>query len=94
MPFEKDLALARSAAGGERAAFDALFERYAERVYRFLLARSAGRSAAEEGTEKALLRVFAELPDYAGTGSLDAWVLERVRKVASEGETGRPRTPR
>jgi DNA-directed RNA polymerase specialized sigma24 family protein len=84
----RDLELVRRAAGAERAAFDALFERFAARVHRFVARRAPDRHAAEALTQRALEAVFRDLAGYAGEELLDAWVLRRVAAQLASG----PRT--
>lgn len=74
-----DLELARRAAGADRAAFDAVFERFAARVHRFVAVRTRSPNQAEALTRRALEAVFRELADFAGAESLDAFVLRRVQ---------------
>jgi DNA-directed RNA polymerase specialized sigma24 family protein len=73
-----DLELAQRAARAERAAFDAVFERFAGRVHRFVALRTPDRRAAEALTRRALEAVFRDLARHAGEESLDAFVLRRV----------------
>lgn len=87
---EDDLSMVRCAAAGERPAFDALFERYADRVFRFAAARARDAAEAERASEAALCRVFAELGRYTGAVELDAWVLARVCSACAEHLDGLP----
>jgi DNA-directed RNA polymerase specialized sigma24 family protein len=80
---EDDLALVRRAAAGERAAFDTLFERYADKVFCYAAARARSSAEAERACEVALARVFGELHLYAGAVGLDAWVLDRVHRACA-----------
>jgi DNA-directed RNA polymerase specialized sigma24 family protein len=79
-----DLALARRVAAAERPAFDALFERYADRVHAFAHRRAAAPESGQELTEQMLERVFNDIGHYGGDVSLDEWVLGRCRRVLAD----------
>jgi len=74
----RDLELARRASQADRDAFDAVFERFAGRVHRFVAARTPDPRTAEALTQRAMEAVFGDLGGYAGEESLDAWVLRRL----------------
>jgi DNA-directed RNA polymerase specialized sigma24 family protein len=76
-----DLALTSRVAAGERAAFDALFDRYADRVYALANRRAEDLDAVQELTERMLERVFSQIAQYTGEISLDWWVLGRCERV-------------
>jgi DNA-directed RNA polymerase specialized sigma24 family protein len=77
----EDLALARRVASAERPAFDALFERYADRVHALALRRTAEAASARRLAERMLERIFADIDQYRGDVSLDAWVLCVCKRV-------------
>jgi DNA-directed RNA polymerase specialized sigma24 family protein len=88
----EDLALARRVAAGERSAFDALFDRYADRVQALAHRHAAGLESARELTERMLARVFTDIARYQGDVSLDGWVLSRCKPVlASPSSDSQPR---
>ena len=90
-PERRDLELARGAARAERGAFDAVFDRFAGRVHRFVARRTPDPRAAEALTQRALEVVLRDLVRYAGEEPLDAWVLRRVvAQLASEPGTDAP----
>jgi RNA polymerase sigma-70 factor (ECF subfamily) len=76
-----DLALARRVAAGERSAFDALFDRYADRVHALACRRASGLESARDLTECMLARVFSDIGQYRGDVALDGWVLVRCRRA-------------
>lgn len=80
MNADDDLAIVRSAEH-DRAHFDGLFDRYADRVYRLALRRSTTIREAEALTSRMLTEVFGALGDFDGSVSLDAWVLSRCKAV-------------
>lgn len=77
---DDDLALVRRARS-DRDAFDALFDRYVDRVHRLSRRHSRSDRDAEALTEELLAWVFSGLEDYGGTLPLDAWVLSRCRSA-------------
>jgi DNA-directed RNA polymerase specialized sigma24 family protein len=77
----EDLALVLRVVSAERPAFEALFERYADRVHALALRRAATPASARELAERMLERVFADIDQYRGDVSLDAWVLGVCKRV-------------
>jgi RNA polymerase sigma-70 factor (ECF subfamily) len=77
----EDLALARRVAAGERSAFDAFFDRYADRVHALACRRAAGLESARDLTERMLARVFGDIAQYRGDVALDGWVLVRCKRA-------------
>jgi len=59
-----DAQLLSIAKKGEAEAFGALYERYAEPIFRFLYARLDNRLDAEDLTEEVFLRFWRSLPRY------------------------------
>lgn len=53
-----DHALLQAVANGDLAGFEALYERYSARVYRFSLAVSGSRSLAEDATQETFVQVM------------------------------------
>ncbi len=53
-----DHALIRAVASGDLAGFEALYERYSDRVYRFSLAISGSPSLAEDATQETFVQVM------------------------------------
>jgi DNA-directed RNA polymerase specialized sigma24 family protein len=79
-----DLAIAKRVAAAERPAFEALFDRYAHRVYRLASRRATGPESARKLTERMLERMFGEIASYRGEISLDWWVLDRCGRVLKD----------
>jgi DNA-directed RNA polymerase specialized sigma24 family protein len=91
MQEKPDLAEVRRALAGDRCAFDGLFDRYADRVYRLARRRSGGEREARELTRRMLERVFLELPGYRGDVPLDAWVLAQCKATLAAAAPSAPR---
>jgi len=64
----EDRQLIHAAQGGEAEAFGELYERYAERVFRYLFAHLSNRMDVEDLTEEVFLRVWRSLPRYKERG--------------------------
>lgn len=63
-----DIQLLQIAREGNTEAFGHIYERYAERVFRYLFAHLDNRLDAEDLTEEVFLRVWRSLPDYREQG--------------------------
>jgi RNA polymerase sigma-70 factor, ECF subfamily len=68
-----DLALVERCKNGDRGAFDALYRRHAERVYRSLV-RMIGPSDAEDQTQQAFLEAFRSLDQFRADASFRTWL--------------------
>jgi RNA polymerase sigma-70 factor (ECF subfamily) len=76
-----DLTQARRVLAGDRAAFDGLFDRYADRVYRLARRRASDEQEARRLTQQMLDRAFRNLSAYRGGMPLDVWVLVQCKAV-------------
>ena len=99
-----DVDLLRRSAGGEEAAFDALYDRHQQAVYRFALYCSGSAEVAEEITQEVFLLLIRAPRQYdAARGPLTAylcgvarnrlrerWKQDRVLVPLDEEEHGRP----
>ena len=74
-PADVDAALARSAAGGDATAFEALYRRHAARVHG-VIARLVGfdRARAEDLTQDAFVRAWQALPAYRFESAFSTWL--------------------
>jgi len=77
-----DPQLLSSAKGGDAEAFGQLYERYAERVFRYLFAHVDNRLDAEDITEDVFLRVWRSLPNYREQGVPFLAFLFRIARNA------------
>lgn len=70
-----DAELVERARAGDRAAFDAIVERYQHAVFRATLAITADRAAAEDAAQDTFVRAFRRLGSFRGESSLKTWLL-------------------
>ena len=64
-----DVQLLEDAQSGNAEAFGELYERHAQKVFRFLYARLDNRLDAEDLTEDVFIRVWRSLPTYRDWGN-------------------------
>lgn len=69
-----DATLAARAAT-DRAAFGLLYDRYAERVFRYCYRRLGDREAAEDATSQIFLKALVSLPAYREGGTFAGWLF-------------------
>jgi RNA polymerase sigma-70 factor (ECF subfamily) len=82
LPAVEDYQLLKSAQDGDTEAFGRLYERYADRVFRFLFAHVDNRLDAEDLTEDVFLRVWRSLPNYREQGVPFLAYLFRIARNA------------
>ncbi len=83
-PAPSDLELIDRARRGDREAFRMLYERYARRVFAFLLGYTDEVALAEDLTQEVFLRVWKHLPRYREQGQFTAWVFRIARRLATD----------
>ncbi|MBL8971132.1 MAG: RNA polymerase sigma factor [Myxococcales bacterium] len=84
-PHPGDLALAQSAARGDRRAAEALARRLLPPVRRVCLALLRGRIEAEDATQSALLEVLRSAGSYQGGATLERWAHRIAVRVTLRG---------
>lgn len=77
-------AAAAVAAGLDRAAFGALYDREAVRVYRYCLARLGDREAAEDATSQTFVSALAALPRYQERGNFTGWLFAIAHNAVAD----------
>jgi RNA polymerase sigma-70 factor (ECF subfamily) len=78
-----DEELIERASRGERAAFEALYERYFPRVYAFVARRIDNRADVEEIVQEVFFGAFAGLESFRGEGPFAAWVFGVARRTVA-----------
>jgi RNA polymerase sigma-70 factor (ECF subfamily) len=80
-PSEKDLT--HRAQAGEAEAFGALYDRYAERIFRFLRRRTTDQALAEDLTSEVFLRAWDHLDGFdPNRAPFGAWLFRIARNLA------------
>jgi RNA polymerase sigma-70 factor (ECF subfamily) len=78
---------------GNEAAFDQLFERYAGRVYGFLVRRLGDPSLAEDLYQEAFLRIHRARSTYDPTRPFRAWLFGIVHNLLADTLRSQRRMP-
>lgn len=68
-----DAELVALAAGGDRAAFASLYDRYYGRAFRLAYSMTGQRSSAEDLTQEIFMRVYQRLHSFGGQSSFATW---------------------
>jgi RNA polymerase sigma factor (sigma-70 family) len=79
-----DERLARRAARGERRAFEAIYRRYHEDLYRFCLATTGNPQDAQEALQNTMVKVLRALPGEQRSIQLKPWLYRIARNEAVE----------
>lgn len=66
---------------GDRRAFDALYDRYFKRVFRFTAKRLGNRADAEETTQEVFIGVLNAIDSFRGEAPFAAWVFGITRRT-------------
>lgn len=75
-----DRGLARQIATGDVEAFDAFFEEYFPRLFRFVMARTDGNEdLSEEVVQRTMCRVIDKMGSYRGEALLFSWLCQICR---------------
>jgi RNA polymerase sigma-70 factor, ECF subfamily len=76
--------VARCLGAGQRydAAFEALYSRYSDKVFGFLLKLTRSREAAEDALQETFVRVYRSLERFDAERDLSVWLLQIARYVA------------
>jgi RNA polymerase sigma-70 factor (ECF subfamily) len=83
LPNPQDRGLMRAFAGGDRAAGERLYDRYASRVYGLGLVMLGDEAAAEDLVQDTFVKILRSAERYdPARGSLDTWVLLVARSLA------------
>lgn len=76
-----DETLVERVRNGDCAAFDALYQRYFARIYRFLDRRLSNRADVEETVQEVFINLFASLDGFRGEAPFAAWVFGLTRRT-------------
>jgi RNA polymerase sigma-70 factor, ECF subfamily len=78
---DEDAALARRASAGEAEAFGALYDRYVDRVYRYVFYRVRNEAEAEDVTSDVFMRALRAIPKYEPRQAFLAWLYRIARNA-------------
>lgn len=81
-PESEDLALAEACRAGDRWAQHALWVRYKNRMFGVCLRFAASRQEAEDLLQEAFVRIFRDIGQYRGEGSLEGWIRRITVRTA------------
>ncbi|QSX31915.1 RNA polymerase sigma factor [Shewanella cyperi] len=77
-----DPQLAHQAAGGDRQAFETLYQRHHQRVYALALRLCGNRHCAEDVTQASFIRAWHKLAQYRGDSQFGTWLHSLTVNVA------------
>jgi RNA polymerase sigma-70 factor (ECF subfamily) len=70
-----DIALVERASSGYSGAFEALVEKYQDRVYNIALRMTRRPEEAEDVTQETFLKVYRALPNFGGRSKVYTWIF-------------------
>ena len=79
-----DEALARAAAGGDRAAFSALLQRHYDRLFAFCFRLTGARDRAEDLTQDICAALPAKLGGFRGEARFTTWLYRVAVNAAHD----------
>ncbi len=85
-----DIQLVQGAQRGDPRCEAALYRRYSVPMFRVCLRYAANRQEAEDMLQEGFMRVFTDLRDYRGEGSLEGWIRRVIIRAALRGLQQRP----
>ena len=77
-----DIQLVQGVLRGDTRCEEALYRRFSVPMFRVCLRYAANRDEARDLLQEGFLRVFADLADYRGEGSLEGWIRRVVVRAA------------
>lgn len=80
--FDSDEQLVQASLTGNSTAFGQLYERYIDRIYKYLYYRSFHKETAEDLTSQTFMRALERLSSYDVTkGTFSAWIYRIARNL-------------
>jgi RNA polymerase sigma-70 factor (ECF subfamily) len=93
-PASDEATLVRRAVAGDLRAFEALYRRYADRIY-VLCRRLCGDPAlAEDGVQEAFVRAWKSLPEFQGRSRFSTWLHQIAVRVVLDEKRRERRQPK
>jgi len=84
MELDTDVSLVRRARGGDYGAFEQLFERHRDLVYRFAYQMTSRRDDAEDIVQEAFVRAYQNLHRYRDEAKFTTWLLRIVTNLCTD----------
>lgn len=84
MESDSDESLVRRARNGEFGAFEQLFERHRQLVYRFAFQMTRRRDDAEDLVQEAFVRAYQNLHRYRDEAKFTTWLLRIVSNLCTD----------
>ena len=84
MEFDSDNALVKRAREGDYSAFERLFERHRQLVYRFAYQMAPRRDDAEDIVQEAFVRAYQNLDKYRDEAKFTTWLLRIVTNLCTD----------
>lgn len=78
---EPDEVLVDRIRNGDRAAFEAIYQRYFKRIYAYLDKRLRNRADSEETTQEVFINVFSSIDGFRGEAPFAAWIFGLTRRT-------------
>lgn len=91
MPSSSEQALISRARQGSATAFGELVVLYQDRLYRFLLCRSATRADAEDAMQEAFINAFRYIDSYDARWQFSTWLYRIALRELGKARDGRER---
>lgn len=91
MPSSSEQALISRARQGSAAAFGEIVVLYQDRLYRFLLTRSATRADAEDAMQEAFINAFRYIDSYDARWQFSTWLYRIALRELGKAQDGRDR---
>jgi RNA polymerase sigma-70 factor (ECF subfamily) len=82
--FDSDNALVKRAREGDFTAFERLFERHRQLVYRFAYQMASSRDDAEDVVQEAFVRAYQNLGKYRDEAKFTTWLLRIVTNLCTD----------
>ena len=84
LDIDSDVALVRRAREGDFTAFEILFERHRQLVYRFAYQMASRRDDAEDIVQEAFVRAYQNLGKYRDEAKFTTWLLRIVTNLCTD----------
>ncbi|HEY3782403.1 MAG TPA: sigma-70 family RNA polymerase sigma factor [Fimbriimonadaceae bacterium] len=84
LDIDSDIALVKRAREGDFTAFEILFERHRQLVYRFAYQMASKRDDAEDIVQEAFVRAYQNLGKYRDEAKFTTWLLRIVTNLCTD----------